>query len=134
MIDVYLRIGLPRASLAISKETGIIAFKSAVQEGCSQGLIHSCLAGVARVTFIKRPKRNIVNKRVNLFHLGMFHGYFFPVGEDNLGSVLSLLSRKEARRGKSRSPRCSERHLHTTRKASPSLRSSFLGDKFLSLM
>jgi hypothetical protein len=48
------------------------------------------------VTFIKRPKGNIVNKRVNLFHIGMLHSYLFPIGEDNLGCFLSLLSMKRS--------------------------------------
>lgn len=87
-----LRIGLSRASLTVSKETGVEAFKGLFQERGCQCLVHGRLAREAGMTLINGPEGKVVNKTVHLSHAGMFHSYFFPVQEDHLGCFFTLLS------------------------------------------
>lgn len=91
-----LRVGLSRAGLAVSEEAGVVALEGSLQEWRCQRLVHGCLAGIARVRIVEGPKRDVVDKSVSLFHLGMLHRYFFPAPEDNLGRFLQLLSLKRS--------------------------------------
>lgn len=95
---LHLRVRLPRASLAVSKQAGVESFEGPQQQRFGQRPIHRLLAGEGRVGFVHWAEGVVVREGVALFGVRMLDYSLLAIHEDDLQGFLSPLPLREKKR------------------------------------